>query len=117
LTELDRPGQFREDLYYRLNVIHLHVPPLRERKEDIPALIDHFLKNLSRNSSNGLKVLSPEAYSSLTEYSWPGNVRELENVIDCCDAAPTQSGGRPAAGDPVQRSVVIGPSAATIRCR
>ena len=82
LTELISQGHFREDLYYRLNVIRLHVPPLRERKEDIPALIDHFLKNLTRNSPNGPKVLSPEAYSALTEYSWPGNVRELENVIE-----------------------------------
>jgi transcriptional regulator with PAS, ATPase and Fis domain len=82
LPDLISQGQFREDLYYRLNVIHLHVPPLRERKEDIPALIDHFLKNLSRNSPNGAKVLSPEAYSALTEYPWPGNVRELENVIE-----------------------------------
>jgi transcriptional regulator with GAF, ATPase, and Fis domain len=82
LADLISQGQFREDLYYRLNVIHLHVPPLRERKEDIPALIDHFLRNLTRNATNGMKVLSPEAYSALTEYPWPGNVRELENVIE-----------------------------------
>jgi len=82
LADLIGQGQFREDLYYRLNVIHLHVPPLRERKEDIPALIDHFLRNLTRNATNGMKVLSPEAYSALTEYPWPGNVRELENVIE-----------------------------------
>jgi two-component system response regulator AtoC len=82
LPDLISQGQFREDLYYRLNVIHLHVPPLRERKEDIPALIDHFLRNLTRNSPNGAKVLLPEAYSALAEYPWPGNVRELENVIE-----------------------------------
>jgi transcriptional regulator with GAF, ATPase, and Fis domain len=82
LADLIGQGQFREDLYYRLNVIHLHVPPLRERKEDIPSLIDHFLKNLLRSSTNGPKVLSPEAYSALTDYPWPGNVRELENVIE-----------------------------------
>ena len=82
LTDLIAQGQFREDLYYRLNVIHLHVPPLRERKEDIPALIDHFLKNLTRNNTGAPKVLAPEAYSALTDYPWPGNVRELENVIE-----------------------------------
>ena len=82
LTEMIGQGSFREDLYYRLNVIHLHVPPLRERKEDIPELIDHFLKNLARNNTDAPKVLSPETYSALTDYPWPGNVRELENVIE-----------------------------------
>jgi len=80
LMELIGQGQFREDLYYRLNVIHLHVPPLRERKEDISQLIDHFLKNMSRNE--GPKSIAPEAYAALTDYPWPGNVRELENVIE-----------------------------------
>ena len=81
LTELIGQGQFREDLYYRLNVIHLHVAPLRERKEDIPQLIEHFLKNLSPNE-HPPKTISPDAYAALTEYPWPGNVRELENVIE-----------------------------------
>ena len=82
LLEMIGQGSFREDLYYRLNVIHLHVPPLRERKEDIPLLVDHFLKNLSRPADAPAKALAPEAYAALTEYSWPGNVRELENVIE-----------------------------------
>ena len=82
LMELIGQGQFREDLYYRLNVIHLHVPPLRERKEDIPQLVDHFLKNLSRNEEGAQKAIAPDAYAALTEYPWPGNVRELENVIE-----------------------------------
>jgi transcriptional regulator with PAS, ATPase and Fis domain len=81
LTDLIGQGQFREDLYYRLNVIHLHVAPLRERKEDIPQLIDHFLKNLS-NEHGPQKTVSPDAYAALSEYAWPGNVRELENVIE-----------------------------------
>ena len=81
LAELIGQGQFREDLYYRLNVIHLHVAPLRERKEDIPQLIDHFLKNLSPNE-HPQKTISPDAYAALTEYPWPGNIRELENVIE-----------------------------------
>jgi len=82
LVEMIGQGQFREDLYYRLNVIHLHVPPLRERKEDIPQLVDHFLRNLSQRSDGPVRGLAPEAYAALTDYSWPGNVRELENVIE-----------------------------------
>jgi two-component system nitrogen regulation response regulator GlnG len=82
LVEMIGQGQFREDLYYRLNVIHLHVPPLRERKDDIPQLVDHFLRNLSQRSDGTARVMAPEAYAALTEYSWPGNVRELENVIE-----------------------------------
>jgi two-component system response regulator PilR (NtrC family) len=71
-------GRFREDLYYRLNVVPLHIPPLRERKEDIPLLIGHFLKKSSSNS----KRISPEALKMLMDYPWKGNVRELENVIE-----------------------------------
>jgi len=82
LVELIGQGQFREDLYYRLNVIHLHVPPLRERKEDIPQLVDHFLRNLSQRNEGPVRALAPEAYAALTDYTWPGNVRELENVIE-----------------------------------
>jgi two-component system NtrC family response regulator len=85
LPEMIGQGQFREDLFYRLNVIHLHVPPLRERREDIPVLVDHFFRNLRRNSNgnNGhTQQIAPEALAALAEYSWPGNVRELENVIE-----------------------------------
>jgi len=69
---------FREDLYYRLNVVPIHIPPLRERMEDIPLLIEHFL----RKTSNQLKRVTPEAIHILTEYPWKGNVRELENVVE-----------------------------------
>jgi transcriptional regulator with PAS, ATPase and Fis domain len=72
---------FREDLFYRLNVIHLTVPPLRERKDDIPTLAQHFLEQFSRNGSAPREFM-PEALTALTEYHWPGNVRELENVIE-----------------------------------
>ncbi|HKY21200.1 MAG TPA: sigma-54 dependent transcriptional regulator [Vicinamibacterales bacterium] len=85
LRELIAQGLFREDLFYRLNVIHIAVPPLRDRKEDIPLLIEHFLTQFARNNNgNGTKVpsISPEAFQALTEHSWPGNVRELENVIE-----------------------------------
>jgi DNA-binding NtrC family response regulator len=74
-------GTFREDLFYRLNVIHLTVPALRERKEDIPVLIEHFLARFAQSNGH-MKAISEEAIAQLTSYSWPGNVRELENVIE-----------------------------------
>jgi transcriptional regulator with PAS, ATPase and Fis domain len=82
LPEMIAQGTFREDLYYRLNVIHLIVPPLRERKDDIPVLAEHFLQHFTRNGMYPAKTLSPEAMGALVEHSWPGNVRELENVIE-----------------------------------
>ncbi len=80
LAEMIGQSQFREDLFYRLNVIHLHVPPLRERRDDIPLLVDHFFGTMRRNGHP--QAISPEALTALTEYSWPGNVRELQNVIE-----------------------------------
>jgi two-component system response regulator AtoC len=82
LHDLIAQGQFREDLFYRLNVIHIVVPALRERKEDIRGLVDHFVDHFSKENGNGAHVLSPEALEALSEYSWPGNVRELQNVIE-----------------------------------
>ena len=82
LQDLIAQGQFREDLYYRLNVIHFWVPPLRERKEDIPALIHYFLARFTRNNGYLVKGIENDAFQALCEYPWPGNVRELENVIE-----------------------------------
>ncbi len=82
LAEMVAQGTFREDLYYRLNVIHLHVPPLRERKDDIPLLADAFLHHFTRDGLYPAKTIAPEAIAALVEYSWPGNVRELENVLE-----------------------------------
>jgi two-component system NtrC family response regulator len=111
LRDLIAQGQFREDLFYRINVIHLAVPPLRERREDIPLLIDYFLKNFvatatangngngngngygngaapANGNGNGtghhspVRAISPEAIMALSAYAWPGNVRQLENVIE-----------------------------------
>jgi transcriptional regulator with PAS, ATPase and Fis domain len=82
LREMITDGTFREDLFYRLNVIHLTVPPLRERREDIPVLIGHFLHGFTRNNGTPVHHISPEAIRLLAEYAWPGNVRELENVIE-----------------------------------
>jgi DNA-binding NtrC family response regulator len=72
---------FREDLFYRLKVITISLPPLRMRKEDIPVLVNHFLIKHSELTRNKVLTIKPEALSKLTEYSWPGNIRELENVL------------------------------------
>ncbi len=82
LRDMIAQGTFREDLFYRLNVIHLTVPPLRERREDIPPLMEHFLEQFTRSNGYLVKALAPETQRLLREYSWPGNVRELENVIE-----------------------------------
>ncbi|HQU14403.1 MAG TPA: sigma 54-interacting transcriptional regulator, partial [Thermodesulfobacteriota bacterium] len=82
LKEEMRAGRFREDLFYRLNVIPLVVPPLRERREDIPLLVDHILKSLRKRGLDRVRAVSPEAMRRLMEYPWPGNVRELENVLE-----------------------------------
>ena len=73
---------FREDLFYRLNVISVQLPPLRERKEDIPLLVDHFLKKFSQENNKTFGPVSPEIMRLLVQYDWPGNVRELENVVE-----------------------------------
>ncbi|MCJ7774204.1 MAG: sigma-54 dependent transcriptional regulator [Desulfobacterales bacterium] len=75
-------GTFREDLYYRLNVIPIEVPPLRNRKVDIPVLIDIFLENFTKENPNNKKKKKPEAIEHLLKYDWPGNVRELKNLIE-----------------------------------
>jgi two-component system response regulator HydG len=75
-------GLFREDLFFRLNVVSIHLPPLRERKEDIPLLVDHFLKVFSRKQGKTVEGFSIKAMKTLTEYTWPGNVRELENTME-----------------------------------
>ena len=79
LKERVAEGLFREDLLYRLDVVHLHLPPLRERREDIPALVEHFA---ALHARGGVRpVVTPEAMARLTAYDWPGNVRQLENVV------------------------------------
>lgn len=82
LREMVEQGTFREDLYYRLNVINIRVPPLRERKEDIPILVDYFLTKISEQTGKGKKSLMGRAVEKLYDYAWPGNVRELQNEIE-----------------------------------
>jgi transcriptional regulator with PAS, ATPase and Fis domain len=74
--------EFREDLYYRLQVIQVFVPPLRERREDIPALVEHFIAKYNQENDRQVKAISPEALELLMRYPLPGNVRELENAIE-----------------------------------
>jgi transcriptional regulator with PAS, ATPase and Fis domain len=82
LEDLIAQGKFRKDLFYRLNIISIEIPPLRERKEDVTLLIDDFIEKHSKHTSKKIEGLSDEALSVLVNYDWPGNVRELENVIE-----------------------------------
>src|SRR5688500_7307469 len=82
LRDMIAQGTFREDLFYRINVIHLPVPPLRERREDIPGLAQHFLDHFTRRGAYTAREIAPDAIVALVNYSWPWNVRELENVIE-----------------------------------
>ena len=82
LGQLAQEGRFREDLYYRLNVINIQVPPLRERREDIPLLADFFVRKYCQENGKPVLTVVPEALKSLIDYHWPGNVRELENVVE-----------------------------------
>jgi len=82
LEQLAKTGEFRADLFYRLNVVSLFLPPLRERRDDIPLLLDHFLRLKAQEHSIAPKNLSPEVVDFFTAYAWPGNIRELENLIE-----------------------------------
>src|SRR5205823_4084555 len=82
LAEMVRRGQFREDLFYRLSVIHVDVPPLRERLDDVPLLADHFLQRYRQQAARRITGFSPDALAAMTRYHWPGNVRELRNAVE-----------------------------------
>lgn len=82
LEEMVEEGSFREDLYYRLNVIPVFLPPLRDRRDDIPVLVDHFISKFNQSLGKSVKCLKAEALEVMSGYGWPGNVRELENVIE-----------------------------------
>ncbi len=93
LLEHVKEGYFREDLYYRLNVVPVNIPPLRERKEDIPLLVNYFLKKFVSQNEDALPAVSQESMNVLLNYNWPGNVRELENVIEHAVAFSSKSKG------------------------
>ncbi len=103
LESLVEAGRFREDLFYRLNVVPIHIPPLRERPEDIPLLLRHFLKQAAREFDAEPTEVTPEAMELLQQYTWPGNVRELPNVVE---RAVILSRGRPLAPQDFGRRVV-----------
>ncbi|WP_028574728.1 sigma-54-dependent transcriptional regulator [Desulfonatronovibrio hydrogenovorans] len=84
LKEAVARGEFREDLYYRLNVVNINISPLRERREDIPLLVAHFMQKLAGENIQSRKKFSPDALEYLSAYEWPGNVRQLENVVERC---------------------------------
>jgi len=90
LLTLVREGRFREDLYHRLNVIHLQVPPLRDRREDVPLLLAHFLERYCHENTKPLRQFTPAAMKLMMDYDWPGNVRELENVVERAVVLSTQ---------------------------
>lgn len=82
LEDLVRAGDFRQDLYYRLNVVRIIIPPLRERKEDIPLLVDMFISQMNIRMGLDIQGIQPQALDFLMEYDWPGNVRELQNAVE-----------------------------------
>lgn len=91
LAEEIAEGRFREDLFYRINVINIHLPPLRERMDDLPLLVKHFIEYFNQKFNKNISKLSSSAYDRLMEYNWPGNIRELENAIEhsfvlCCSS-------------------------------
>lgn len=91
LAALIKSGKFREDLYYRLNVVPITLPSLQDRKEDIPVLVDHFITKYNVETGRQVRDVSPEALNALINYNWPGNIRELENVIERAIVMSTQT--------------------------
>lgn len=98
-------GTFRQDLYYRLNVFPILVPPLRERKEDIPLLVQHFVKKFARKCDNPISLITKKVINELTAYSWPGNIRELENIIE--RAMIISQGNKLELGSPLPKSAKL----------
>ena len=82
IKEKIKSGEFRIELFYRLNVVPIHIPPLRERIEDIPLLVNHFIRELNKNFNKNILKITKEVLSQLMQHTWPGNVRELENVLE-----------------------------------
>jgi len=105
LLQAAETGQFRKDLYYRLNVVAVTLPPLRERRDDIPELAEYFLRKARTKCQTQAKSISPEAMACLTQYDWPGNVRELENAIERAAVLGSNEAIRP---DDLPDSIVEG---------
>jgi transcriptional regulator with GAF, ATPase, and Fis domain len=119
LAEEVAAGRFRADLYYRLNVFPIRVPPLRERPSDIPLLVRHFLAQFQRKLAKPLRAVTPESLAKLERYAWPGNIRELQNVleracvlahgpvVEILEELSPAPGREPAAGTPVPQQGAI----------
>ena len=118
LRQMVQGGRFREDLFYRLNVMAVHVPPLAERAADVPLLSHFFLDQIGRQMGKALSGFTEEAMETLCEYTWPGNVRELRNAVEhACIVCPSGmideihlpkfTGGRPDGADRIDRSSVV----------
>jgi transcriptional regulator with PAS, ATPase and Fis domain len=84
LRQAMQDGSFRDDLFYRLNVVNIHLPPLRERREDLPLLVSHFIKQNNARFGTAVKGLTPEAMQLVYAFDWPGNIRQMENIIEAC---------------------------------
>jgi formate hydrogenlyase transcriptional activator len=116
LAEMVKRGEFRNDLYYRLNVFPLLLPPLRERREDIPALVTHFAEILGGRMGREIEHIPPETMSALSSYYWPGNIRELQNLIE--RAVILSNDGvlpNPLPATEARQGIVISPRATTLR--
>ncbi|HYE98420.1 MAG TPA: sigma 54-interacting transcriptional regulator [Planctomycetota bacterium] len=111
LAELIKVGQFREDLFYRLNVVKVTLPPLRDRRDDIPRLVEHFLEKIARETGQPLRGVDEVAYWYLQNYAWPGNVRELENEIRRAVALSDGTIGVDALKDEIRRQQLFAPAA------
>jgi formate hydrogenlyase transcriptional activator len=115
LTEMVKRSEFRSDLYYRLNVFPVQLPPLRERREDIPALVTHFAEMFGRRMGKQIEHIPPETMSALSSYQWPGNIRELQNLIERAVILSNDGvlpNSLPEAGD---QRVIVNPPATTLR--
>jgi transcriptional regulator with GAF, ATPase, and Fis domain len=105
-------GRFRADLFYRLNVCPVRVPPLRERKEDLPLLVAHFLAGFQRKLGRPLRQVTPEAMSQLERYHWPGNIRELQNVLE--RACVLARGPEVSLAEPLRMAAAATPGASVV---
>jgi len=112
LTEAVADGRFREDLYFRLDVIRIDVPPLRERRPDIPLLCEHFVRLYADKYKSAVRALPPDVLEAFVAYDWPGNVRELENAVRRYLILPSLKGSLPPRPEPAGAPAGAGPTAA-----